>query len=67
MHNLNLAAAYCDEIMIMNDAKIVSSGPTAETLSENIIEEVFGVESSVFWDEYNQSQQISFKYHREMK
>lgn len=67
MHNLNLAAAYCDEIMIMNDAKIVSSGPTAETLSENIIEEVFGVESTIFWDEYNQSQQISFKYHREMK
>ena len=62
MHNLNLAAAYCDEILIMKDGQIVSSGPTATTLTADIIEEVFEVESSVFWDDYNQSQQISFKY-----
>lgn len=62
MHDLNLAAAYCDEILIMNDGKIVSSGPTVEKLTADIIEEVFEVKSSVFWDEYNQSQQISFKY-----
>lgn len=67
MHNLNLAAAYCDEILIMNNAKIVSSGATVETLNASIIEEVFGVESTIFWDEYNQSQQISFKYCKEMK
>jgi len=62
MHNLNLAAAYCDEILIMKDGQIVRSGATAKTLTADIIEEVFEVESSVFWDEYNQSQQISFKY-----
>lgn len=62
MHNLNLAAAYCDEILIMNDGQIVRSGPTEETLKESIIEDVFEVKSRVFWDEYNQSHQISFKY-----
>ena len=62
MHNLNLAAAYCDEILIMKDGQIVRSGPTEETLNEDIIEEVFEVKSNVFWDEFNQSKQISFKY-----
>lgn len=67
MHNLNLAAAYCDEILIMNDGKIVRSGPTAKTLTTDIIKDVFGVESNIFWDEYNQSQQISFRYRGDMK
>ena len=67
MHNLNLAAAYCDELLIMNDGKIVRSGPTKKILTTDIIENVFGVESNIFWDEYNQSQQISFKYRGDLK
>lgn len=62
MHNLNLAAAYCDEVLIMDAGQIVGSGAIAETLTPEIIKEVFGVESNLVWDEYNQSQQINFIY-----
>lgn len=62
MHNLNLAAAYCDEILIMDRGKIVSFGSTSTTLTAEVIREVFGVESNIAWDEYNQSYQISFRY-----
>lgn len=67
MHNLNLAAAYCDEIMIMNEGRIVRSGPTTTTLTADIIKDVFGVDSNIFWDEYNSSQQISFRYRGDIK
>ncbi|PHR26474.1 MAG: iron ABC transporter [Desulfotalea sp.] len=67
MHNLNLAAAYCDEILIMDKGKIVSSGATAQTLTTEIIADVFGVESTIVWDSYNQAQQICFRYRQTEK
>ncbi|BHH83698.1 ABC transporter ATP-binding protein [Desulforhopalus sp. 52FAK] len=66
MHNLNLAAAYCDELLIMNNGTIARTGATASTLTTEIIEEVFGVESTIVWDEYNQSQQVNFHYQQEI-
>lgn len=65
MHNLNLAAAYCDELLIMNKGNIAHSGATADTLTTEIIEEVFGVESTIVWDEYNQTKQVNFHYRQE--
>ena len=62
MHNLNLAAAYCDEILIMDRGKIVGAGNTSSTLTAEIVREIFGVDSNIAWDEYNQSYQISFRY-----
>ena len=62
MHNLNLAAAYCDEVLIMDQGQIVASGTVTETLTPEIIRQVFEVQSNVVWDEYNQTQQINFRY-----
>ena len=67
MHNLNLAAAYCDEVLIMDDGQIVRSGAITETLTPEIIKEVFEVESTLAWDEYNQTQQINFRYRTDEK
>lgn len=64
MHNLNLAAAYCDEVIIMNSGRIEAFGKTDATLTPATIAKVFGVESQIFWDDYNQAQQISFQYGR---
>lgn len=66
MHNLNLAAAYCDALLIMNEGKVVSHGPTATTLTPAVIEEVFGVKSSIVWDEMNGINQVSFRYQQEL-
>ncbi|MFT5700667.1 MAG: iron complex transport system ATP-binding protein [Desulforhopalus sp.] len=67
MHNLNLAAAYCDEILIMNEGQVVSFGPTEKKLNSEIIREVFGVESNIVWDDYNNSHQISFRYRQDLR
>ncbi|MCF6290889.1 MAG: ABC transporter ATP-binding protein [Desulfobacterales bacterium] len=62
IHNLNLAAAYCDELIFMKQGRISCTGPKAETLNPENIRTVFGVESRVYFDEFCRSQQISFRY-----
>ncbi len=66
MHNLNLAAAYCDDLIIMNEGTIAHSGPTETMLTTAHIEEVFGVKSTIVWDEYNRTNQVSFRYKQEL-
>lgn len=47
IHDLNMAALYCDRIYAMKDGKIVYSGTPEEVLTEERIYDVFGVKSSV--------------------
>ncbi len=62
IHNLNLAAAYCDYSIFMKKGRIARHGPTAETMTAETIAEVFDVRSKVTFDSFNRAQQISFQY-----
>jgi len=62
VHNLNLAAAYCDELIFMNQGRLAACGPTAEILTPATIREVFGVESRVARDAFSGALQVSFRY-----
>jgi iron complex transport system ATP-binding protein len=44
VHDLNLAARFADQIVVMNDGRVVAGGPAAEVLTAGRIREVFGVE-----------------------
>jgi iron complex transport system ATP-binding protein len=61
MHNLNLAATYCDRIAFMKSGKIVSEGDADEVLNERNIKNVFGVEAKVYLEEFSNSRQVVFK------
>lgn len=50
LHDLNLAARYADEIVAMCEGRIVASGPPAEILTPELVEEVFGIRSHVIPD-----------------
>lgn len=41
MHDLNLAAMFCDEVILMSNRKIRASGPTPDVLTEENIESVY--------------------------
>ena len=41
LHDLNLAAEYCDRLILVNDGHIHSDGPPCEVLTYQIIEEVY--------------------------
>lgn len=62
IHNLNLAAAYCDELIFMQNGKVAACGPTDAVLEAGMIKKVFGVESRVAFDEFSNTKQISFRY-----
>ncbi|TFD64370.1 ABC transporter ATP-binding protein [Cryobacterium ruanii] len=44
LHDLNLAAAYCDHILMLDGGLLVASGAPAEVLTPEIIGAVYGVD-----------------------
>ncbi|MEC5151536.1 ABC transporter ATP-binding protein [Cryobacterium sp. GrIS_2_6] len=47
LHDLNLAAAYCDQILLLADGRLVAAGTPAEVLVPPLIAAVYGVDSFV--------------------
>ncbi|NGM13549.1 ABC transporter ATP-binding protein [Verrucosispora sioxanthis] len=43
LHDLNLAAAYCDRLYVLAAGRVVASGPPDEVLSPELVGTVFGV------------------------
>ncbi len=50
MHNLNLAALYCDELYLLKQGEIVAHGTTEEILTPSWIERVYEVKTEVIED-----------------
>jgi ABC-type cobalamin/Fe3+-siderophores transport systems, ATPase components len=61
LHNLNLAAAYCDRLIFMKSGRIVSEGNIDDVLNEQNVKDVFKVESRIYFDRYSNSKQVVFK------
>lgn len=51
LHDLNLAAAYCDRVALMRGGTVVAAGPPADVLTHEAISEVFGAPAEVRIDE----------------
>lgn len=47
IHDLNMAALYCDKIYVMSYGKIIQSGTPAQVLTPKLLEEVFGILADV--------------------
>ncbi len=62
IHDLNLAAAYCDEIIFMKNGRIQQHGRTEKVMTPETILDVFGVNTEVSRDPFSQTRQISFQY-----
>lgn len=43
VHDLNLAAAYADRVVLLHDARVVESGTPADVLRPELLESVFGI------------------------
>jgi len=44
LHDLNLAAQYADQVLLLHQGRAVASGPPAEVLTPDYIQLVFGIE-----------------------
>ncbi|MBR1973873.1 MAG: ABC transporter ATP-binding protein [Candidatus Methanomethylophilaceae archaeon] len=47
LHDLNLAAQYCDRIYILEGGRVRYEGSPSEVITEDVILEIYGVKSSV--------------------
>ncbi|GGZ27157.1 ABC transporter ATP-binding protein [Streptomyces poonensis] len=47
LHDLNLAALYCDELVVLRAGRVVARGEPREVLTEELIAEVYGVRATV--------------------
>jgi iron complex transport system ATP-binding protein len=43
LHDLTLAARFCDRLVFMHNGAVAADGPSAEVLTEGHVEAVFGV------------------------
>ncbi|TLN21966.1 ABC transporter ATP-binding protein [bacterium] len=48
MHDLNLAALYCDRLIFMKEGEIAKDGPTGEVFSRETIEAVYKTRVEIF-------------------
>jgi len=46
-HDLNLAAAVCDRIILLKEGRILAQGPTKDTLTADNVRRLYGVEADV--------------------
>jgi iron complex transport system ATP-binding protein len=47
LHDLNLAAMYCDHVVVLRQGRVVVAGTPGEVLTEALIADVYGVRAAV--------------------
>ncbi|MFW6054351.1 MAG: ABC transporter ATP-binding protein [Thermodesulfobacteriota bacterium] len=58
--DINLAAARADHLLVMDKGRIAAAGPVREVLSQDLIREVFQVESRVRFEAETKAPQVIF-------
>lgn len=43
LHDLNLAARFCDDLLLLKDGKILAFGPSAQVLKPDLLEQAYGI------------------------
>jgi iron complex transport system ATP-binding protein len=61
MHDLSLAAAFCDHLVLIKKGKTFAAGRCEEVLSGQNLHQVFGVEARVAWDKFANSHIVTFR------
>ena len=62
IHDLNLAAFFCDNLFFLKDGQLICQGETNEVLRADVIREVYGVDAQVRLDEFSGCNQVSYKF-----
>jgi iron complex transport system ATP-binding protein len=52
LHDLNLASQYCDRIVLLKNGRVRYQGNPREVLSEEVVEDIYGIRAVVKTDEY---------------
>ncbi|MEV0078936.1 ABC transporter ATP-binding protein [Nocardia neocaledoniensis] len=61
LHDLNLAAMFCDSVIVLRDGRVVAGGKPAEVLTPELIARVYQVRAEVIVDEAKDRLSILFE------
>lgn len=50
IHDLNMAAAFCDRLYALKEGEIVGNGTPEEVLTREFIRDIYQVETELVWD-----------------
>ena len=59
IHDLQMAARYCDQLVLMKDGRVLAQGSPEQVLTPEIVESAFGVKAAVYRDPVTGSLAIS--------
>ena len=62
IHDLNLAAAFCDDCLVLKDGHIFANASVNEIFTTDLLQNVFKVDACINQDLRNGHPQIQFKY-----
>ncbi|GHC98698.1 ABC transporter ATP-binding protein [Zhihengliuella salsuginis] len=61
LHDLNLAAMFCDQLVVLKDGAVVAGGTPREVLTPALIRDVYEVDAEVRYDDARGRVAISFE------
>ena len=62
IHDLNLAAGFCNRLILLNEGEIIAAGTPKEVLTQSNLDSVFSVDAEVDTHPYNKKLRITFNY-----
>jgi iron complex transport system ATP-binding protein len=60
LHDLNLASAFCDRIILLNNGMVMADGPSVNVITETKLKPVYQMDIDIFINPRNQRPQIQF-------
>ncbi len=61
IHDLNMAALFCDKIYVLNEGEIIKYGSPKHVITEELIEKLYGVNSKIFHDREDDTINIMYR------
>jgi len=62
LHDLDLAAAFCDRLVVLRGGHVVAAGPVDEVLTAELVHDVYGVRATV--DRHAAADRLHVVWHR---
>lgn len=60
LHDLNLAAAYCDHLVVLSDGSVVAAGTPRDVLTPDVLRRVFGIRAATLTNPLTGRLQLAF-------
>lgn len=53
LHDIQLAARFCDQLLVLDQGKVVQQGPAKEILTQSLFEQVFKVKATTYTNQHD--------------